>query len=67
MHAMGLTEEKQENLRAFKNTTAVREVSLITGKEYVRKTMLQVIIEIIKSSVPKSMQNPELKNHVVNL
>jgi LysR family hydrogen peroxide-inducible transcriptional activator len=67
MHAMGLTEEKQENLRAFKNSTAVREVSLITGKEYVRKAMLQVIIEIIRSSVPKSMQNPELKSHVVNL
>ncbi|GHT62692.1 transcriptional regulator [Bacteroidia bacterium] len=67
MHAMGLSEDKQENLRAFKNTTAVREVSLIISKEYVRKTMLQLIIEIIKSSVPKSMQNPELKNNVVNL
>jgi LysR family hydrogen peroxide-inducible transcriptional activator len=67
MHAMGLSEDKQENLRAFKDITAVREVSLIISKEYVRKTMLQVIIEIIKSSVPKSMQNPELKNNVVNL
>jgi LysR family hydrogen peroxide-inducible transcriptional activator len=67
MHAMGLPEDKQENLRAFKNTTAVREVSLVISKEYVRKTMLQLIIEIIQSAVPKSMQNPELKNYVVNL
>jgi LysR family hydrogen peroxide-inducible transcriptional activator len=67
MHAMGLSEEKQENLRAFKNTTAVREVSLVVSKEYVRKTMLNIILEIIRSSVPKSMQNPELKAFVIDL
>jgi LysR family hydrogen peroxide-inducible transcriptional activator len=67
MHAMGLNEEKQENLRVFKNLTAVREVSLVVSKEYVRKTMLNLILEIIKSSVPKSMQNPELKEYVIDL
>ncbi|MDR1632341.1 MAG: hydrogen peroxide-inducible genes activator [Dysgonamonadaceae bacterium] len=67
MHAMGLSEDKQENLREFENITAVREVSLIVSKEYVRKAMLQVILEIVKSAVPKSMQNPELKKCVVNL
>ncbi|MDR2691672.1 MAG: hydrogen peroxide-inducible genes activator, partial [Dysgonamonadaceae bacterium] len=67
MHAMGLSEDKQENLREFENVTAVREVSLIISKEYVRKAMLQIILEIIKSSVPKSMQNPELKQYAVNL
>jgi LysR family hydrogen peroxide-inducible transcriptional activator len=67
MHAMGLSEEKQENLRTFKNTTAVREISLVVSKEYVRKTLLNIILEIIRSSVPKSMQNPELKAFVVDL
>jgi LysR family hydrogen peroxide-inducible transcriptional activator len=67
MHAMGLSEEKQENLRSFKNTTAVREVSLVVSKEYVRKAMLHSILEIIKSSVPKSMQDPKLKAYVVDL
>jgi LysR family hydrogen peroxide-inducible transcriptional activator len=67
MHAMGLSEEKQENLRAFKNTTAVREVSLVVSKEYVRKAMLNNILEIIRGSVPKSMQNPKLKAYVVDL
>jgi LysR family hydrogen peroxide-inducible transcriptional activator len=67
MHAMGLSEEKQENLRTFKNTTAVREVSLVVSKEYVRKTMLNIILEIVRSSVPKSMQNPQLKEFVVDL
>ncbi|GHT52061.1 transcriptional regulator [Bacteroidia bacterium] len=67
MHAMGLSEEKQENLRAFKNTTAVREVSLVISTEYVRKAMLNSILEIIKRSVPKSMQDPKLKAYVVDL
>ncbi|MDR3261566.1 MAG: hydrogen peroxide-inducible genes activator [Tannerella sp.] len=67
MHAMGLSEEQQGNLRAFKNLTAVREVSLVVSKEYVRKTMLNLILEIIRSSVPKAMQNPELKAYVVDL
>jgi LysR family hydrogen peroxide-inducible transcriptional activator len=67
MHAMGLSEEKQENLRVFKNLTAVREVSLAVSKDYVRETMLNEIMQIIRGSVPKSMQNPELKAYVVDL
>jgi LysR family hydrogen peroxide-inducible transcriptional activator len=67
MHAMGLSEEKQENLRSFKNFTAVREVSLVVSKEYVRKTMLNIIMKIIKDSVPKSMQDPELKEYVIDI
>jgi LysR family hydrogen peroxide-inducible transcriptional activator len=67
MHAMGLSEEKQENLRAFKNFTAVREVCLIVNSEYGRKTMLNLIIEIIKDAVPKSMQDPKLKEYVIGI
>ncbi|MDR2138972.1 MAG: hydrogen peroxide-inducible genes activator [Tannerella sp.] len=67
MHAMGLSEEKQENLRPFKNLTVVREVSLIVSKDYVRMTLLNIVIDIIRSSVPKSMQDPKLKAFVVDL
>jgi LysR family hydrogen peroxide-inducible transcriptional activator len=67
MHAMGLNEEKQENLRFFKDLTAVREVSLVVSKEYVRKTMINIILEIIRNSAPKAMQNPDLKAYVIDL
>lgn len=67
MHAMGLSEEKQENLRSFKDMTAVREVSLVVSRDYVRRTLLNRILEIIRRSVPKSMQNPDLKAFVVDL
>ncbi|MDR0420937.1 MAG: LysR family transcriptional regulator [Prevotellaceae bacterium] len=67
MHAMALSEERQENLREFDNLTAVREVCVVVSREYVRKTMLNIILDIIRNSVPKSMQNPELKQYVVPL
>ena len=67
MSAMGLSEEKQENLRTFKNMTAVREVSLVVSKEYVRKNMLNAVMETIRKSVPKSMQDQHLKEFVVEL
>jgi LysR family hydrogen peroxide-inducible transcriptional activator len=67
MHAMGLSEEKQENLRPFKNTTAVREVSLVVSIDYVRKNLLNAMLKIIKESVPKSMQDPKWKKFVVDL
>ncbi|MDR1984599.1 MAG: hydrogen peroxide-inducible genes activator [Prevotellaceae bacterium] len=67
MHAMALNEDRQENLREFENLTAVREVCVIVSKEFVRKTMLKIILDVIRNSVPKSMQNPELKQYVVPL
>ncbi len=67
MSAMTLSEEKQENLRKFKNLTAVREVSLMVSKEYVRKTMLKAITDIIRQSIPKTMLDPKLKEYVVEL
>ena len=67
MAAMGMSEEKQENLRPFKNVTAVREVSLVVSNEYVRKTMLNHISNLIRESVPKSMQDPALKVFVVDI
>ena len=67
MSAMGLSEEKQENLRTFKNLTAVREVSLVVSEEYIRKTILHTIMDMIRNVVPKSMQNKDLKKFVVEL
>ncbi len=67
MSAMGLSEDRQGNLRKFKNLTAVREVSLVVGKEYVRKNMLNAVAEIIRQSVPKPMMDASLKEYLVEL
>jgi len=67
MFAMSLNEDRQDNLRSLKNLEAYREVSLVVSKEYVRKAMLNKIIEMIKAVVPTSMQNEELKKYVVEV
>ena len=67
MAAMSLNEEQQGNLREFKGLTAVREVSLVVSKEYIRRNMLNKILEIISDTVPNSMKDPELKKYVVDV
>ena len=67
MHAMGLSEEKQDSLRPFKNLNAVREVSLMVNRHNAKTAIQDCIIDIVKQSVPKSMQNPALKKYVVDL
>jgi len=67
MSAMGLSEERQENLRELEGVTAVREVSLVVNKEYLHRAILKAVIEIISSAVPKLMKNPDLKKFVVDL
>lgn len=67
MMAMGLSEDRQENLRNIKGQVAAREVSLVVHKDFVRQKMLNKIIEIIKIAVPKSMQDPSLKQYLVEL
>ena len=67
MHAMGLSEDKQDRLRLFKGMKPVREVCFVVNKHNAKTKMQDCIINIIKESVPKSMQNPELKEFVVPL
>ena len=67
MTAMGLPEEKQGNLRKIKGDTSVREISLIVSRSFVRQKMAKAIIDMVKKSVPQSMQNPELSRHIIQV
>jgi len=67
MAAMSLSEEQQDNLKDFKNLTAVREVSLVVRKDYIRQNVLSKIMEIVADSVPNSMKNPELKQYAIDV
>ena len=67
MTAMGLSEEKQGNLRRLKGGVAVREVSLIVNQDFVRQKMANSIVNMIKRSVPKAMQEMSLKQYAVDV
>jgi LysR family hydrogen peroxide-inducible transcriptional activator len=45
----------------------VREVSLITRKEFFRERLLNIIIDEVKTAVPRSLQDEAMKKYVVPL
>lgn len=63
----GLTEKQKKNVRPFKNITPVREISLVTRKEFLRERVVSIIIEEMKKAVPTSVLDPSLKTHVIDL
>ncbi|GAB6011903.1 hydrogen peroxide-inducible genes activator [Viscerimonas tarda] len=63
----GLTEAQQKNVRPFKGITPVREISLVTRKDFLRERVLKIIISETQKAVPKSFLDTGLKEHVVDL
>lgn len=62
-----LNENQKRNVRPLKGISAVREISLITRKEFLRERVLDIIISEVKKAVPHELLNPELKKHVVDI
>lgn len=62
-----LSEKQKRNIRPLKGISPVREVSLITRKEFLREKVLEILISEIKQSVPKSMLDTELKQFIIDI
>lgn len=60
-------ERQKANVRPLKGMTAVREVSLVTRKEFLRERVLDIIISEIQKSVPKELLNMDLRRHVIDI
>jgi len=60
-----LTEEQKKNVRPMKKITPVREISLVTRKEFLREKMLNLLIKEVKDAVPSSFLSQDLKKFVV--
>lgn len=62
-----LNERQKKNVRPIKGATPVREISLITKKDFIREKMINIIVEEIKEAVPHSYKDSALKKYVVPL
>ena len=67
MAITNLNEKQKKNIRPFKNSTPVREISLITRREFIRERLINTIIDEVKEAVPKSLQDEAMKKYVVPL
>ncbi len=50
-----LTQEQKKLVRPFAMPVPTRQIVMITGKSFIRKTLLQFIIENIRAAIPKEM------------
>lgn len=62
-----LNEKQKQNVRPLKGITPVREISLITRKEFLRDRVINIIIDEVKKSVPAELTNLDLKKFVVDI
>ncbi len=61
-----LDEEQQKSVRHFTTPRPVREVSLITHRDFVKKRLVEALKTAIVASIPEKVKN-NLKEHVVPL
>lgn len=62
-----LTEKQKKNVRPFKDHNPVREISLVTRKEFLRERVLNILIQEVQNTVPKHFLDPELKSYTVGI
>ncbi|MDR0422902.1 MAG: hydrogen peroxide-inducible genes activator [Proteiniphilum sp.] len=67
MALAGMSRKQKENIRPFRNSNPVREISLITRREFLRERLINIIINEVKSAVPQSFQDMAMKQYVVPL
>lgn len=67
MAVANLSESQKKNVRPFKNVTPVREISLITRKDYLRERIVEIIVDEVKAAVPRSLQDEAMKKYVIPL
>ncbi len=60
-----LNERQQQNVRPLKSPVPVREVSLVTRKEFLRERMLDILTQEIRAAVPQDMLSKNLKENVL--
>ncbi|MFV0535828.1 MAG: hydrogen peroxide-inducible genes activator [Dysgonomonas sp.] len=62
-----LSEKQKRNVRPLKGISPVREISLVTRREFLRERVLDIIISEVKQAVPQPLLNPELKKFIVDI
>ncbi|MDR1706896.1 hydrogen peroxide-inducible genes activator [Dysgonomonas sp.] len=62
-----LSEKQKRNVRPLKGISPVREISLVTRREFLRERVLDIIISEVKQAVPQPLLNPDLKKFIVDI
>lgn len=61
----GLSSADQKNLRDFKGTTPVREISFVTGPQSIKSSIEKAMIRVIKDNLPKNLKKERLNADII--
>lgn len=67
LHLPFLTEEQKKNVRSITSPPAVREISIIIRKDYVKERMINAVADTVKKIIPSSMLDERLKKFSIKL
>lgn len=62
-----LNEQQKKNVRPLKGISPVREISLVTRREFLRERVLDIIISEVKQAVPQTLLNVDLKKFIIDI
>ncbi len=67
LHTKFLNSEQLQNIRKIDNPPALREVSLVIRKDFLKEKMINAVAETIKKIVPADMLDERLKRFSIRL
>ncbi len=67
LHVRYLTESQKANIREITDPEAVREISMVIRKDFVRERILNEVAAAVKKVIPEQMIDPRLKKFAIKL
>jgi Transcriptional regulator len=67
LHIGFLTEAQKKNVREIANPPAVREISLVIRKDFIKERLINAVADSIKKIIPENMLDERLKKFSIRL
>jgi LysR family hydrogen peroxide-inducible transcriptional activator len=67
LHLEFLTDEQKKNVREIASPPAVREISLVIKKDFIKERLINAVADTIKHIMPESMLDERLKKFSIKL
>lgn len=67
LHQDFMTNEQQKNIREINNPPAVREISIVIQKNFIKERMINAVANSVKAIIPEHMLDERLKKFSIRL
>jgi len=67
LHIDFLSDKQKENIREINNPPAVREISVVIQKDFIKERMINAVADSVKAIIPEHMLDERLKKFSIRL